>query len=100
MRRSNGSKATKVDEKDLEGFAVAKKSSNPEKDFKESMVRMIRLKRISRPEDLENLLACYLVLNSDEYHDVIVKVFRQVWIEISSAKLRSRRRPVHANRRG
>lgn len=99
-RRSNGAKAAKVDEKDLEGFAVAKKSSNPEKDFKESMVRMIRLKRISRPEDLENLLACYLVLNSDEYHDVIVKVFRQVWIEISSARLRSRRRSVHANRRG
>ncbi|KAF3322019.1 Transcription repressor OFP2 [Carex littledalei] len=100
IRRSNSAKAAKVDEKDLEGFAVAKKSSNPEKDFKESMVRMIRLKRISRPEDLENLLACYLVLNSDEYQDVIVKVFRQIWIEISSAKLRSRRRPVHANRRG
>lgn len=99
-RRSKGGKATKVDEKDLEGFAVAKKSSNPENDFKESMVRMIRLKRISRPEDLENLLACYLVLNSDEYHDVIVKVFRQVWIESSSARVRSSRRPVRANRRG
>jgi uncharacterized protein (TIGR01568 family) len=99
-RRSKSTKTSKVDEKDLEGFAVAKKSSNPENDFRESMVRMIQLKRMNRAEDLENLLACYLVLNSDEYHDVIVKVFRQVWIDISSAKQRSSRRPVRAKRRG
>jgi uncharacterized protein (TIGR01568 family) len=98
--RSKGTKTSKVDENELEGFAVAKKSSNPENDFKESMVRMIRLKCISRAEDLENLLACYLVLNSDEYHDVIVKVFRQVWIEISSTRQRSSRRPVRANWHG
>ncbi|CAN0920101.1 Transcription repressor OFP1 [Linum grandiflorum] len=28
--------------------------------------------------DLEDLLARYLCLNSNEYHDVIIKVFKQI----------------------
>lgn len=69
--------------KALESFAVVKKSSDPVKDFRESMVEMILERRIGRPEELEGLLACYLELNSDEHHDVIVKVFRQVWFELN-----------------
>ncbi|KAJ3671016.1 hypothetical protein LUZ60_008442 [Juncus effusus] len=64
-------------------FAVVKRSNEPERDFRESMVEMILEKRIGRSDQLESLLACYLTLNSDEYHDVIVKVFRQVWYEIN-----------------
>ncbi|XP_054779300.1 transcription repressor OFP5-like [Prosopis cineraria] len=64
---------------DLDSFAVVKFSLDPQQDFRESMVEMIREKQISQPEDMEELLACYLTLNSDEYHDLIIKVFRQVW---------------------
>ncbi|XP_068325390.1 transcription repressor OFP5-like [Pyrus communis] len=63
----------------LNSFAVVKCSFDPQKDFRDSMVEMIVEKKITQPEDLEELLACYLTLNSDEYHDLIIKVFRQVW---------------------
>ncbi|KAJ3703979.1 hypothetical protein LUZ61_007684 [Rhynchospora tenuis] len=69
--------------KDLENFAVVKKTIEPERDFKKSMVEMILETGIRRPEELESLLACYLTLNSDEHHHVIVKVFRQVCFEIN-----------------
>ncbi|KAH7686287.1 Ovate protein family C-terminal protein [Dioscorea alata] len=73
----------------LERFTVVKRSCDPQKDFKESMVEMILEKRIGRPEELERLLACYLALNSDEHHDVIVKVFRQVWFELNRGRFGS-----------
>ncbi|XP_062095954.1 transcription repressor OFP5 [Humulus lupulus] len=66
----------------LESFAVVKCSYDPHKDFKDSMVEMIMEKKITQPEEFEELLACYLTLNSDEYHDVIIKVFRQVWFDL------------------
>ncbi|KAK4421134.1 Transcription repressor OFP5 [Sesamum alatum] len=66
----------------FDSFAVVKSSYDPQQDFRDSMVEMIREKGIDRPEDLEELLACYLTLNHDEYHDLIIKVFRQVWIEL------------------
>lgn len=62
---------------------MVKRSREPERDFKKSMVEMILEKEIRRPEELESLLACYLTLNADEHHDVIVKVFRQVCFEIN-----------------
>ncbi|KAE8658383.1 hypothetical protein F3Y22_tig00116971pilonHSYRG00329 [Hibiscus syriacus] len=54
-------------------FAVVKFSSDPQRDFKESMVEMIMENNIRASKDLEDLLACYLSLNSNEYHDIIVK---------------------------
>jgi uncharacterized protein (TIGR01568 family) len=69
----------------LESFAVAKCSFDPQQDFRDSMLEMIMEKRISQPEELEELLACYLTLNSDEYHDLIIKVFRQVWFDLNQA---------------
>ncbi|CAL9123124.1 unnamed protein product [Musa textilis] len=71
--------------KGLERFAVVKCSRDPQRDFRESMVEMIWQKGIGRPEEMESLLACYLSLNSDEHHDVIVKVFRQVWFELNQS---------------
>lgn len=62
---------------------MVKSSSDPVRDFRESMVEMIWERGIGRPEELESLLACYLSLNSDEHHDVIVKVFRQVWFDLN-----------------
>ncbi|WOL14660.1 hypothetical protein Cni_G23441 [Canna indica] len=73
--------------KGLERFAVVKCSCDPQRDFRESMVEMIWQKGIGRPDELESLLACYLSLNSDEHHDVIVKVFRQVWFELNQERL-------------
>ncbi|XP_044461092.1 transcription repressor OFP5-like [Mangifera indica] len=66
----------------LESFAVVKTSFDPQKDFRDSMKEMIMEKKINQPEELEELLACYLTLNSDEYHDLIIKVFRQVWYDM------------------
>lgn len=66
----------------FDSFAVVKSSSDPHRDFKDSMVEMIREKGIGHPDDLEELLACYLTLNADEYHDLIISVFRQVWTEL------------------
>lgn len=69
----------------LDSFAVVKSSFDPQKDFKDSMVEMIVEKKMSKPEELEELLACYLTLNSDEYHDMIIKVFRHVWFELGQS---------------
>ncbi|KAJ8761842.1 hypothetical protein K2173_005414 [Erythroxylum novogranatense] len=71
--------------KGLESVAVVTLSSDPYKDFRDSMIEMIQEKGISRSEELEELLACYLTLNSDEYHNLIIKVFRHVWFELKKA---------------
>ncbi|XP_073107488.1 uncharacterized protein [Elaeis guineensis] len=84
-------RAEAEEKKGLESFAVVKCSCDPQKDFRESMVEMIWEKRIGRPEELESLLACYLSLNSDEHHDVIVKVFRQVWFDLNPERFSSHR---------
>ncbi|KAK9065979.1 hypothetical protein SSX86_015381 [Deinandra increscens subsp. villosa] len=62
-------------------FAIVKSSVDPQKDFMESMKEMIVENNIRSSKGLEDLLACYLSLNSDEYHDVIVKAFEQLWWE-------------------
>jgi uncharacterized protein (TIGR01568 family) len=68
---------------ELDSFAVIKCSLNPKQDFRDSMIEMIEEKQISKAEEMEELLACYLTLNADEYHDLIIKVFRQVWFDMS-----------------
>ncbi|KAH7545027.1 transcription repressor OFP5 [Ziziphus jujuba] len=69
----------------LDSCAVVKCSYDPQQDFRDSMIEMIMEKGINQPEELEELLACYLTLNSDEYHDLIIKVFRQVWFELNQS---------------
>lgn len=63
--------------------AVVKCSSDPQRDFRESMVAMIAENNIRSSEDLEDLLACYLLLNSSEHHDVVVEAFRQIWLHLT-----------------
>ncbi|KAL2479314.1 Transcription repressor OFP4 [Abeliophyllum distichum] len=65
-----------------ESLAIVKSSQNPQRDFRESMVEMIVENNIRTSKDLEELLACYLSLNSDEYHDLIINVFKQIWFDI------------------
>ncbi|CAH9134700.1 unnamed protein product [Cuscuta epithymum] len=70
-----------------ESFAVVKTSQDPQRDFRESMVEMIVENNIRTSSDLENLLACFLSMNSDEYHDMIIKVFKQIWFDIANVRL-------------
>ncbi|OAY44708.1 transcription repressor OFP4 [Manihot esculenta] len=67
-------------------LAVVKSSFDPQKDFRESMVEMIVENNIRASKDLEDLLACYLSLNSDEYHDLIIKVFKQIWFDLTKTR--------------
>lgn len=66
-----------------DSFAIVKSSMNPQRDFRESMVEMIVQNNIRTSKDLEDLLACYLSLNSDEYHELIIKVFKQIWFDLT-----------------
>ncbi|XP_028804915.1 transcription repressor OFP1-like [Neltuma alba] len=70
-----------------EGFAVVKSSFDPQRDFRDSMLEMIMENNIRASKDLEDLLACYLSLNSSEYHELIVKAFEQIWFDMAQLKL-------------
>lgn len=74
----------------IDSFAVIKSSLDPKKDFRESMVEMIAENNIRASEDLKDLLACYLSLNPKEYHDLIIKVFVQVWVEVINSTFSSK----------
>lgn len=71
-----------------DSFAVVKSSFDPQRDFRESMVEMIVENNIKASKDLEELLACYLSLNSDEYHDLIIKVFKQIWFDLTQVQFK------------
>ncbi|XP_038980841.1 transcription repressor OFP1 isoform X2 [Phoenix dactylifera] len=88
-RKSGGLAMTeKMQKKGLQqGFAIIKSSSDPQRDFRDSMVEMIVENNIWASKDLEELLACYLSLNSNEYHDLIVKVFEQIWFDLTNIRL-------------
>ncbi|CAI0628919.1 unnamed protein product [Linum tenue] len=60
-------------------FAVVKSSSDPYNDFRTSMVEMIIEKQIFGAKDLEQLLQCFLSLNADHHHRIIVEVFTEIW---------------------
>ncbi|XP_076927732.1 uncharacterized protein LOC143591407 [Bidens hawaiensis] len=66
-----------------DSFAILKSSYDPQQDFRDSMMEMIIENGIRQREDLEELLACYLTLNCDAYHHLIVKVFKEVWLELN-----------------
>ncbi|KAK8336353.1 hypothetical protein V6Z11_A09G117100 [Gossypium hirsutum] len=59
-------------------IAVVKDSDDPYKDFRHSMLQMIVEKRIYSKHDLEELLQCFLELNSPCHHDVIIKAFMEI----------------------
>ncbi|KAM7505857.1 hypothetical protein LguiB_004761 [Lonicera macranthoides] len=87
MKKVKMKKVTKEREVEYErgfnSFAIVKSSVDPQQDFRDSMVEMITEKGIRGAGELEDLLACYLTLNSDEYHHLIIQVFREVWLELS-----------------
>ncbi|KAL4387068.1 hypothetical protein GQ457_09G012850 [Hibiscus cannabinus] len=86
-RKSVSSTSRSRRKKLSESLAVVKSSLDPQKDFRESMVEMIRENNLRESKDLEDLLACYLSLNSDEYHGLIINVFKQIWFDLSHVRL-------------
>ncbi|CAH9119190.1 unnamed protein product [Cuscuta europaea] len=59
-------------------FAVVKRSSDPYGDFMASMLEMIVEKGIFGGRDLEKLLQCFLSLNSDHHHGIIIEAFSDI----------------------
>ncbi|KAK4797319.1 hypothetical protein SAY86_029645 [Trapa natans] len=77
--------SSSVSKRKLSGsLAVVKSSFDPQRDFRDSVVKMIVELNIKATKDLEELLACYLSLNSEEYHDLIIQVFKQIWFDLSN----------------
>ncbi|KAL8201615.1 hypothetical protein R6Q57_010762 [Mikania cordata] len=60
-------------------LAVEKDSSDPYVDFRDSMLLMIMEKEIYRKDDLQELLNCFLQLNSPCFHAIIVEAFTEIW---------------------
>ncbi|CAN4119176.1 unnamed protein product [Withania somnifera] len=59
--------------------AVVKDSDDPFGDFRQSMLQMIMEKEIYKYDDLNELLNCFLNLNSPSHHEVIVQAFMEIW---------------------
>ncbi|KAK9062431.1 hypothetical protein SSX86_019617 [Deinandra increscens subsp. villosa] len=66
------------------GLAVEKDSSDPYVDFRDSMVQMIMEREIYGKDDLQELLNCFLQLNSPYYHAIILGAFTEIWINLSN----------------
>ncbi|PON62959.1 Ovate protein family, C-terminal [Trema orientale] len=67
-------------------IAVVKESNDPYEDFKQSMKQMIVEKEIYDNHDLQELLSCFLELNSPSHRDVIVRAFTDIWNDVVSKK--------------
>ncbi|CAD5332177.1 unnamed protein product [Arabidopsis thaliana] len=72
------------DSSKAESFAVVKKSKDPYEDFRTSMVEMIVERQIFAPAELQQLLQCFLSLNSRQHHKVIVQVFLEIYATLFS----------------
>ncbi|CAL1376652.1 unnamed protein product [Linum trigynum] len=72
----------RVEGKVKESYAVVKRSEDPREDFKRSMAEMIREKEMFEEKDLEQLLRCFLSLNSRDHHPVIVQAFSEIWEDL------------------
>ncbi|KAJ6717201.1 TRANSCRIPTION REPRESSOR OFP7-RELATED [Salix koriyanagi] len=68
-------KASKI----IDSIAVVKDSNDPFQDFKHSMLQMIVEKNIFSKNDLEELLICFLELNSPCHRSVIIQAFTEIW---------------------
>lgn len=68
-----------VEGKVKESLAVVKRSEDPYEDFKRSMMDMICEKQMFEERELEQLLQCFLSLNSREHHGAIVEAFSEIW---------------------
>ncbi|KAL0437058.1 UNVERIFIED_CONTAM: Transcription repressor OFP6 [Sesamum radiatum] len=60
-------------------LAVVKDTDDPYRDFRHSMLQVIFENEICSRNDLQQLLHCFLELNSPHHHEVIVKAFMEIW---------------------
>ncbi|KAJ7299870.1 hypothetical protein O6H91_Y128200 [Diphasiastrum complanatum] len=65
-----------------ESVAVVVVSNDPYHDFRQSMLEMVMGKRLSKTGELEELLQYYLSLNPPCFHDVIIEVFTDLWLQL------------------
>ncbi|EXB91250.1 hypothetical protein L484_016321 [Morus notabilis] len=68
-------------------IAVVKDSDDPFEDFKQSMKQMIFEKEIYAKKDLQELLRCFLELNSPSHREIIVRAFTEIWNDVVSKRL-------------
>lgn len=71
-----------VDGKVIESLVVEKRSADPYEDFKTSMLEMILEKQMFDANELDQLVLCFLSLNSRQHHSVILKAFVEIWEEL------------------
>ncbi|CAL5415759.1 unnamed protein product [Camellia sinensis] len=64
-----------------DSFAVVMESVDPHGDFTASMIEMVLAKQLFEERDLEQLLECFLSLNSRHHYGVIVDAFSDIWKE-------------------
>ncbi|CAL5415717.1 unnamed protein product [Camellia sinensis] len=62
-----------------DSFAVVMESVDPHGDVKASMIEMVLAKQLFEERDLEQLLECFLSLNSRHHYGVIVDAFSDIW---------------------
>lgn len=75
------------DSKIINSIAVVKDSNDPYQDFRHSMLQMIFEKEIYSKDDLQELLNCFLELNSPYHHGLIIQAFTEIWNDVISKKL-------------
>ncbi|XP_058228626.1 transcription repressor OFP7 [Rhododendron vialii] len=68
-----------------ESYAVVKRSEDPKEDFKRSMMEMVVEKQMFEEGELEQLLRCFLSLNSRSHQGVIVEAFTEIWEALFSS---------------
>ncbi|KAI5666929.1 hypothetical protein M9H77_16782 [Catharanthus roseus] len=69
-----------------DSVAVVTDSDDPYEDFRQSMLQMILEKEIYTKDELQELLNCFLQLNSPDHHHIIVRAFMEIWNGVSSSK--------------
>ncbi|XP_031113654.1 uncharacterized protein LOC116017247 [Ipomoea triloba] len=58
--------------------AVVKESDDPYLDFRQSMIQMMAARDLWSEEGLEELLKCFLRLNSPLHHQIIIQAFTEI----------------------
>lgn len=68
-----------------DSLAVVKDSDDPYGDFRQSMLQMILERDIHSKDDLQELLNCFLQLNSTDHHQLIVRAFMEIWNGVAAS---------------
>ncbi|KAL2506968.1 transcription repressor OFP6-like [Forsythia ovata] len=63
----------------MDSLAIVKDSEDPYEDFGRSMLEMILEREIYSADDLQELLTCFLQLNSPHHHQIILQAFTDIW---------------------